>query len=364
MTIDALPQAPSTSDPTNFATEADAFIAALPTFRTQLNTTAAGINASAAGGGVTIPYTFSATITDADPGNGYLRLSSATQNASTTLRLDLLDAAAVDRTATLATFDDSTSTVKGQVRVQKVGDGSKWLLFDLTAMSAPGSPDPGYRNFTIANVDSSAASPFIEGDDILVMFTRTGDKGDTGATGATGAAGNALVLLSTVTANNSATVDVETTLDATYDAYLLIATGVTIANDSESLRCQLKIGGAYLATSTYFYHASVPNSSAATYSGVNAALAGMEASIRISGAIGSAAGEHINIEVKISNPAGTTLSKTIRWSGEAINNSGEIYPITGAGGNGGTAALTGLRFFASLGNILSGDFRLYGYKRV
>lgn len=40
-TITALPTPPSTSDPTNFATQADAFIAALPTFVTQANALAA-----------------------------------------------------------------------------------------------------------------------------------------------------------------------------------------------------------------------------------------------------------------------------------------------------------------------------------
>jgi hypothetical protein len=41
--IDALPAEPSTSDPANFATEADAFLAALPTFRTQTNAAATNV---------------------------------------------------------------------------------------------------------------------------------------------------------------------------------------------------------------------------------------------------------------------------------------------------------------------------------
>ena len=47
-TITALPEAPSTNDPANFATEADAFIAALPTFVTQTNAVASEVNANAA----------------------------------------------------------------------------------------------------------------------------------------------------------------------------------------------------------------------------------------------------------------------------------------------------------------------------
>lgn len=42
--ITALPTPPSTSDPANFASEADAFLGALPTFATQLNAYAAALN--------------------------------------------------------------------------------------------------------------------------------------------------------------------------------------------------------------------------------------------------------------------------------------------------------------------------------
>lgn len=43
--ISALPEAPSTTDPANFDTEGDAFVAALATFRTQLNTFGTEANA-------------------------------------------------------------------------------------------------------------------------------------------------------------------------------------------------------------------------------------------------------------------------------------------------------------------------------
>jgi hypothetical protein len=48
MAISLLPAAPSRSDdPTNFATKADAFVAALPTFVTEVNSTATVINVNA-----------------------------------------------------------------------------------------------------------------------------------------------------------------------------------------------------------------------------------------------------------------------------------------------------------------------------
>ncbi len=48
MTITALPTPPSTSDPTTFATKADAFIAALPQFVTEANAQALAVNDDAA----------------------------------------------------------------------------------------------------------------------------------------------------------------------------------------------------------------------------------------------------------------------------------------------------------------------------
>ncbi len=48
MTITALPTPPSRDDPTNFRARADAFLAALPTFTTEANATAADVLANAA----------------------------------------------------------------------------------------------------------------------------------------------------------------------------------------------------------------------------------------------------------------------------------------------------------------------------
>jgi enoyl-[acyl-carrier-protein] reductase (NADH) len=48
MPIDALPTAPSTSDPANFDSRADVFVAALPTLVTQINATVDTMNTQAA----------------------------------------------------------------------------------------------------------------------------------------------------------------------------------------------------------------------------------------------------------------------------------------------------------------------------
>lgn len=180
MSISALPTAPSTANPTNFATLADAFIAALPTFRTEANALAASLNSIAAGGAMTIPYTFSTTTTDADPGAGFLRLSNATQNAATVIRADLVGSDAKTWTSLIDTFDDSTATIKGYIMLQSVADGSKWLIFSVSALASPS----GYKNITVANVAYSEASPFANNDSIVLKFSPTfGLVSDLGAIG-------------------------------------------------------------------------------------------------------------------------------------------------------------------------------------
>lgn len=124
-------------------------------------------------------YTFSSTTTDSDPTPGFMRLGSATQNAATTIRFDLVGADAQTWSTFIDLFDDSTSTVKGYLFLQKAGDASKWLRFSVSAVASPS----GYKNVTVACVGYSAASPFTNGDDIIVKFDANGDKGDTGLTG-------------------------------------------------------------------------------------------------------------------------------------------------------------------------------------
>lgn len=128
------------------------------------------------GGAVTIPYIFSTTTTDSDPGDGLLRLNNATQNAATIIRADLLSSNTTDWGAVLATLADSTNAVKGLIRLFLTADPTKWLLFTVSALASPS----GYKNITVACVGYSSASPFADADEITMTFERAGDQGATG----------------------------------------------------------------------------------------------------------------------------------------------------------------------------------------
>lgn len=177
MAISLLPTAPSrTQDATTYVTNANAFMAALPILVTEINATTGSIGSIAAGTAFAIPYTFSTTITDADPGAGFLRLSALTQNTSTVIRLDLLGADAQTWTSVIDNFIASSSAVKGQIRLVKLNDATKWMTFTLTSLASP----TGYKNLTVVPIASSSASPFANNDSLSLQFTRTGDIGPSG----------------------------------------------------------------------------------------------------------------------------------------------------------------------------------------
>jgi len=136
-------------------------------------------------GGATFYYTFESNTTNANPGAGDLRLDNSTQNAATGIYICDTDEDGTDIASYLQTIDDSTSTIKGHVKITNKLDSSQFILFTISSLT----DNTGYFDITVSPVDSSATSPFSANEDILITFARTGDKGDTGSTGAQGAAG-------------------------------------------------------------------------------------------------------------------------------------------------------------------------------
>jgi hypothetical protein len=135
-----------------------------------------------------VQYTYSTTTTNSDPGNGNVRFNAAVSGASyssvTAIYIDNLEGGGADVTGWFATWDDSTSTVKGQLVLQSNATPGKLVIFNVTAVSA----QSGYYLITVSHVASNGPLP-TTANDIRVFFTRTGDKGNNGADGADGAGG-------------------------------------------------------------------------------------------------------------------------------------------------------------------------------
>lgn len=358
MSISALPEAPSRAQPSTFADRADAFLAALPTFRTEANALAAAMTTIAAGGAMAIPYIFSTTTADADPGDGYLRLNNATQNLATVIRADLAGADGSTWTSVLDTFDDSTNTVKGFIRLVKTSDASKWIVFSVSALASP----TGYKNITVAVVAASSASPFVNGDMILMHFSRTGDKGDTGATGNSG-----LVPLQTYSLAGAATVDVEGAIDSTYDRYILAGDGIKSATSGQSCSLRAKLGGAYQTGSIYNYrsqfHASYDISDM-----YDRAENQTSVLMHHGYSMSNESTADWNFEIELFAPSDTATHKNaimrslFYYSGDA-NAPDRAWVHTMQMQFRQAAALTGLRIYTASGTFSAGTLRLYGVKK-
>ena len=168
--------------------------------------------------------------------------------------------------------------------------------------------------------------------------------------------GGSIILLSTVTASNAATADIETTFNSTYDVYMLVGSAIFAQTATGQMSAKMKIGGSYVA-SDYDFSITIPTSGAATYNGA----AGEAASaINMHTVATNTSGETYSFTMYIPQPASTTVFKQVYWTGvgSRATNMGQK---NGAAHNRSTSALTGIQFFMASGNI-NGTFRLYGIK--
>lgn len=131
-------------------------------------------------GGLSIEYNFDDVTTDSDPGNGNLRLDQAVQNTATIIRVDLLDRHGTNVADIIdLLFESSTNLMKGTITLHHATDKTKWLLLAMQFID----PQTGYRNLNCVAVDSSSASPFADGDPLVLSFDIAGHQGNAGADG-------------------------------------------------------------------------------------------------------------------------------------------------------------------------------------
>lgn len=220
---------------------------------------------------------------------------------------------------------------------------------------------------TTTMTNKTLTAPTIASANLTTALTLAGAAGTNGQVLTSAGSGlpswttpsaGALTFLSTVTASTSATVDIETTFNSTYDAYLLICTGITISS-LDNFYCRLKIGGSYITTNTYQSHTHEMRSDTGTYTAVIVNNGGQ---INVTGNYPtSTAGQSIDFVMRIYNPSSTAFQKIIDWQGVTINDTPKLMGFAGGGLNTGTAALTGVRFFTGGGSTIdAGKFRLYG----
>jgi hypothetical protein len=166
---------------------------------------------------------------------------------------------------------------------------------------------------------------------------------------------SALVLLSTVTASASATVDVETGFSSTYDDYMITVSGLFNSSSGTSLLGRLKLGGTYNTSAIYYWNTATRQVSTSTQT---PEFVNGDTSLQLSAAsgLGGSIGDNFSMSMFLLavNNSGT---KSIYTNGAYA-----LYNNKGGGTLGyanSSSVLSGVRFFSSSGN-LTGTFKLYG----
>ena len=236
---------------------------------------------------------------------------------------------------------NNTPTAGGVV----YGDGTTYATTSAGTSGRPivsgGSGAPTFRPYTLPAADGSANQ----------ILQTNGSGALSFATPSTGA----LVYLSTVTASSSATVDVETTFNSTYRAYLIIGTGV-LCSSSSPLNCRLKIGGSYITTASYAYSRHDLRTDITSYE--SSSDTGGSA-VPLTGSLSTSRSADFIMTVYF--PSDTVSEKMFDWrfAPGRLNNNVSTGSV-GYASNTNTDALTGVRFYFTTGNVASGEFRLYG----
>ena len=131
-----------------------------------------------------VPYTFSTSTTDADPGNGVIAYSSATMASIVRIFADDLDALGNTQTGWYDTFDDSTTLGdRGIITIRSSSStGTVLNIFRVTGIIVA----TGYYKIAVTHI-SGTLPP--NGTPVTMSFSRTGDAGTQGTQGIQGTQG-------------------------------------------------------------------------------------------------------------------------------------------------------------------------------
>jgi len=130
---------------------------------------AAAAIALSAGGG---EYVFSSATTNSDPGVGYIKFDNATLASATKLYISETDANGSVISGVISAWDDSTSTVKGTLRVIKRSDPTLYAVFNVTGTN---TDNGGWDTVNLTYLENTGT--FHNLDEVSLQFIAKGDVG-------------------------------------------------------------------------------------------------------------------------------------------------------------------------------------------
>ena len=173
----------------------------------------------------------------------------------------------------------------------------------------------------------------------------------------------ALIPIRTQVASASAAIDFTSGITSAYDEYIFTLTDIIPATDGANLlmRVSQDGGSTFKAGASDYAFAKWGWSSTA---GAPAGSTGDTSIIIVTALSNASATRSQQLKISMWNPAGAVLAKYFTWQHGHVDTSGAVEGAVGTGlFKLNQAAIDGIRFLMSSGNITSGTFTLYGVRK-
>ena len=220
----------------------------------------------------------------------------------------------------------------------------------------------------LASVETNAAADQTDAE-IKTSYENNSDTNEFSDAEQTKVSQLTMELLATETASASATIDFDAGINfATYDTYVFELTDIVPATDDTILTVRISDdgGSTYKNGASDYNHAST---AVGTTTGLGSVEGAASNAIEIFGLNSTATNNWGNVTnesfsgtIKARNPSEATLLRLFEFEVVGATATGELAIRRGAGRYQTAAAIDGVRFLMSSGNITSGTIKLYGIK--
>lgn len=235
------------------------------------------------------------------------------------------------------------------VKIANTASPTNWMHGDVTAY------DSSSGALTV-NVSSTNGS----GTASTWTISLSGVQGSS-------AAPPALILISTASASNVATVDFTSSIDTTYDTYMFTYSKVVPSTDNARLQLLTSSnGGSSFDTGAtdYLYANSYASSNAGHAASVSGSANSMYLTpLGANGVESSSSLGGVSGVMYIHRTSGANYTR-MTFHSHFSEFSGWVCNCVGGGARKSTTAANAIRFLFSTGNIASGEFKLYGLKKL
>lgn len=165
-----------------------------------------------------------------------------------------------------------------------------------------------------------------------------------------------LVLIESITASTSASLDFITGIDATYDVYILEFINLVPSAQKDIYFKVSDDTGATWKGGTSYNYAGQANGTAQTATGA----AFIPLNITLSSVSNTASHGGLNGEVRVYNPASASFQTNVLGHINHPNSSSALFDLTFSGTYAAAATIDGFQIIAESGNLASGTVNLYG----